>query len=196
MNEPLPAAALARFNDAWARARASGLAEPDAMTLSTVDARGWPRARVVLLKAADARGFVFYSNTHSRKGEDLAQCPRTALTFFWPTLLEQVMVEGSVEPVSAGEADAYWVSRPRLSQIASSVSRQSQPLDSREVFAARMASAEAALAGGPVPRPAHWSGYRVLPERIEFWRGAAGRMNERDCYELGSEGWTLRMLQP
>jgi pyridoxamine 5'-phosphate oxidase len=188
--------ALARFTEVWGRARASGLAEPDAMTLSTVDARGWPRARVVLLKAADARGFVFYTNAQSRKGADLAHCPQAALTFFWPPLLEQVSVEGAVQPVSVEEADAYWAGRPRLSQIASSVSRQSQPLDSREAFATRMGEYEAALAGGPVPRPAHWSGYRVRPARIEFWRGAAGRMNERDCYEHGPEGWTLRLLQP
>jgi pyridoxamine 5'-phosphate oxidase len=192
----LLAQALARFADARVRARASGLAEPDAMTLSTVDAQGWPRARVVLLKAADERGFVFYTNTRSRKGEDLAHCPRAALTFFWPPLLEQVMVDGGVQPVAGVEADAYWASRPRLSQIASSVSRQSQWLDSREAFAARMAEYDARLAGGPVPRPDHWSGYRVIPHRIEFWRGVTGRMNERDCYELGPEGWSLRQLQP
>ncbi|MEY3373229.1 MAG: Pyridoxamine 5-phosphate oxidase, partial [Pseudomonadota bacterium] len=161
-------------------------------------ADGRPAARTVLLKGFDERGFVFYTNFSSRKGRQLAANPQAALLFHWRHLSEgvQVKIEGTVEPVSAEEADAYFANRPRGSQIGAWASLQSQPLASREQFEQRYADVEKQYEGAPVPRPPHWSGFRVVPERIEFWYGAQFRLHERQCYERNNGVWSQVMLYP
>lgn len=190
--------ALETFNALLAEAKASGEPEPTAMTLATLGAHGRPSARVVLLKAVDERGFVFYTNFDSRKGRQLAANPQAALTFLWKQLRQgvQVRIEGTVEPVSAAEADAYFASRPRESQLGAWASLQSQVLDSRATFDARYADYEREFAGGEVPRPPHWSGFRVAPEWIEFWYGAAFRLHERRVYQRVDGQWHTQMLYP
>lgn len=190
--------ALATFASLLDEAKASGDPEPTAMTVATVGRGGQPAARTVLLKAFDARGFVFYTNFDSRKGRQLAAQPFAALLFHWKHVREgvQVKIEGSVEPVSMAEADAYFASRPRGSQIGAWASLQSQPLDSRETFEARIAEFEREYEGRDVPRPPHWSGFRVVPERIEFWYGAQFRLHERQLYQRLQGVWHRRMLYP
>lgn len=196
--DPLYAQALATFAALLAEAGAAGDPDPTAMTVATVDATGRPSARTVLLKAHDARGFVFYTNFDSRKGRQLAANPQAALLFLWKTLREQVQVriEGSIEPVSVAEADAYFATRPRPSQVGAWASLQSQTLPSREVFEARFAAFEQRFAGGDVPRPPHWSGFRVVPELIEFWYGAKFRLHDRHQYERIDGAWSQRLLYP
>lgn len=196
--DPLLAEALDTFTALLAEATAAGDPEPTAMTVATADASGRPSARTVLLKAFDARGFVFYTNYDSRKGRQLTENPQAALLLLWKTLREQVQVkiEGTVEPVSLAEADAYFASRPRPSQIGAWASLQSQTMPSREQFEARFAAFEKKFEGGEVPRPPHWSGFRVVPERIEFWYGARYRLHERQHYERVDGAWTKRMLYP
>ncbi len=196
--EPLLAEAIATFRLLLEEATAAGDPEPTAMTVATADARGRPSARTVLLKHVDEAGFVFYTNFDSRKGRQLAANPNAALLFLWKTLREQVQakIEGTVEPVTAAEADAYFASRPRESQIGAWASLQSQTLDSRETFEARIAEFAAKFDGGPVPRPPHWSGFRVVPEMIEFWYGARFRLHERQRYARVDGRWTKRMLYP
>lgn len=191
-------AAIARFNEWLDLARQTeAVLEPTAMTLATADADGRPSARTVLLKHVDEAGFVFYTNTLSRKGRQLGVNARAALTFFWPALMRQVMVEGAVTPVTDVEADAYFASRPRLSQIGAWASKQSEPLDSREAFEAQIADVEARFADGPVTRPPHWSGYRVRPDMIEFWQGRDGRLHDRDrYYQAGDGAWLWTLLNP
>ena len=189
--------ALARFEEVFARAREAESSEPTAVILATADGEGRPSARTVLLKGADERGFVFYTNFHSRKGRDLRENPRAALAFFWQTLFEQVLVEGRVEPVSEAESDAYWATRRRESCIGAWASDQSAPLASREELDERYAEHERRFAGAEVPRPPHWRGYRVVPERIEFWRPGDHRLNERECYEwTDGGGWRNYLLNP
>ena len=194
----LYAEALETFARLLEEAKAAGDPEPTAMTVATADARGRPSARTVLLKAFDARGFVFYTNYDSRKGHQLTANPQAALLFLWKTLREQVQVkiEGTVEPVTLAEAEAYFASRPRPSQIGAWASLQSQTLDSRETFEARIDAFEKKFEGGDVPRPPHWSGYRVVPELIEFWYGARYRLHERQHYERVGGAWSKRMLYP
>lgn len=196
--DPLHAEALAAFRELLAEATAGGDPEPTAMTVATADAAGRPSARTVLLKDVDERGFVFYTNFDSRKGRQLAANPQAALLFLWKALREQVQVkvEGAVEPVSAAEADAYFASRARASQIGAWASLQSQTLDARETFEARIAEFEARFEGGPVTRPPHWSGFRVVPEIIELWFGAKFRLHERHRYARSDGRWTKRMLYP
>lgn len=196
--EDLYQIALKTFEDLLVEARQSPDPEPTAMTLATVGRDGRPAARTVLLKGYDERGFVFYTNFNSRKGQQLAGNPQAALLFHWKHIREgvQVKVEGTVEPVSAGEADAYFASRPRGSQIGAWASLQSQPLASREQFDLRVADVEQRYAGIDVPRPPHWSGFRIVPERIEFWYGAQFRLHERQCYQRDGGGWTQLMLYP
>jgi len=196
--DPLLVEAIATFKALLAEAAAAGEPDPTAMTLATADARGRPSARTVLLKHADARGFVFYTNFDSRKGRQLAANPHAALLFLWKTLRDQVQakIEGTVEPVTAAEADAYFASRPRESQIGAWASLQSQTLDARETFEARIAEFTAKFEGGPVPRPPHWSGFRVVPEMIELWYGARYRLHERQRYARVDGRWTKRMLYP
>jgi pyridoxamine 5'-phosphate oxidase len=194
----LYAEALDTFAALLAEATTGGDPEPTAMTVATCDAQGRPSARTVLLKAFDARGFVFYTNYDSRKGQQLAANPQAALLFLWKQLREQVQVkvEGTVEPVDMAEADAYFASRPRPSQIGAWASLQSQTLGSRELFEARIDAFEKKFEGVDVPRPPHWSGFRVVPERIEFWYGAKYRLHERHHYERVDGQWRKRMLFP
>ena len=194
----LYAEALDTFATLLREATDGGDPEPTAMTVATADAQGRPAARTVLLKAFDDRGFVFYTNYQSRKGRQLTENPQAALLFLWKTLREQVQVkiEGTVEPVSLAEADEYFASRPRPSQIGAWASIQSQTLDSRDTFEARITAFEKKFEGVDVPRPPHWSGYRVVPERIEFWYGSRFRLHERHHYQRVDGQWTKRMLYP
>jgi len=190
--------ALETFRELLQQATTAGDPEPTAMTVATVGKNGRPSARTVLLKGFDQRGFVFYTNFESRKGRQLAANPQAALLFHWKTLRDgvQVKIEGTVEPVSAAEADAYFASRPRDSQIGAWASRQSQTLESREILEGRIAEYEQKFAGADVPRPPHWSGFRVVPELIEFWYGAKFRLHERHRYERLDGAWHRRMLFP
>ncbi len=189
--------ALERFQAAFERARNHDrVLEPTAMTLATALPDGRPSARTVLLKHVDGGGFVFYTNLRSRKGQHLAANPRAALVFFWAALAEQVLIEGDVESVSADEADAYFRSRPRLSQVGAWASEQSQPLDARETLARRVAELDEQYGDNQVPRPPHWSGYRVRPDLIEFWSGKAGRLHERDRYWREGGEWRHGLLHP
>ncbi|MBL8255273.1 MAG: pyridoxamine 5'-phosphate oxidase [Pseudoxanthomonas mexicana] len=197
----LYAEALSTFAALFDEAKAAGTeVEPNAMTVATATTDGRPSARTVLLKAFDERGFVFYTHTHSQKGRDLHDNPHAALLFLWRSLREagiQVRLEGMVASVSNAEADAYFASRPRQSQLGAWASIQSETLDSHEAFEARMAEVEARFADRDVPRPDGWSGYRVAPEAIEFWYGAQFRLHERWRYERGAAGaWGKRMLFP
>ena len=197
----LYAEALSTFTTLFGEAMAAGTeVEPNAMMLATATPDGRPSARTVLLKAFDAAGFVFYTHTHSQKGRELHDNPRAALLFLWRSLREagiQVRVEGAVTPVSDAEADAYFASRPRQSQLGAWASMQPETLDSREAFAPRMAEVEARSADREVPRPEGWSGYRVAPDAIEFWYGAQFRLHERWRYECDAAGvWSKRMLFP
>jgi pyridoxamine 5'-phosphate oxidase len=194
----LYAEALDTFAQLIEQAKAAGDPDATAMTLATADAQGRPAARTVLLKAVDERGFVFYTNYQSRKGQQLTENPHAALLFLWKTLRDQVQVkiEGTVEPVDLAEADAYFASRPRPSQIGAWASLQSQTLDSRDTFEARIDAFEKKFEGMEVPRPPHWSGYRVVPEMIEFWYGARFRLHERQHYERVDGVWRKRMLYP
>ncbi|WP_312684140.1 pyridoxamine 5'-phosphate oxidase [Stenotrophomonas chelatiphaga] len=192
--------ALSTFSALFDEARQGSEIEPNAMTVATADADGRPSARTVLLKAFDARGFVFYTHLDSHKGRELQANPRAALLFLWRSLREagiQVRIEGAVEQVDDAEADAYFASRPRLSQIGAWASSQSRTLSSREEFDTRVAEAEARFDGQDVPRPDGWSGLRVVPDRVEFWYGAKFRLHERWCYEKATDGsWSKRQLYP
>jgi pyridoxamine 5'-phosphate oxidase len=185
-----------RFNDALVRAAEAGVVEPTAASLATVAADGGPSVRMVLLKHADARGFVFYTNLVSRKGRELAGNPRASLCFWWGVLAEQVRVEGSVEAVTVEEADAYFATRPRASQISAWASRQGELLASRKELLDRFAALEAKFRDGEVPRPPHWSGFRLVPDRIEFWYGRPDRLHERFEYHPGRDGWVEQILSP
>ncbi len=177
-------------------AAAKEINDPDAMNLATVDDRGRPSSRMVLLKSVDPRGFVFYTNLESRKGRELAANPFVALCFHWKSLRRQVRVEGPVEPVSDEEADAYYASRARGSQIGAWASQQSRPLESRFALEKRVAEFTAKFGFGKVPRPAHWSGFRVLPQRIEFWTDKPFRLHDRAVYVREGDAWTMEKLYP
>ncbi len=201
MNPDLLAEALSTFAALFEEAKASPAElEANAMTVATATPEGRPSARTVLLKAFDARGFVFYTHLDSHKGRELAANPRVALLFLWRSLREagiQVRVEGMAEAVDAAEADTYFASRPRPSQIGAWASHQSATLASREEFERYIAETEARFEGQPVPRPAGWSGYRVVPQALEFWYGAQFRLHERWRYERDAGGaWSKRMLFP
>jgi len=170
--------------------------DPTAMTLATVGDDGRPSARVVLLKQVDERGFVFFTNYRSRKGRELGRNPYAALCLYWPWADRQVRIEGRVERLAEDESDAYFASRPRGHQLGAWASRQSEPLDSRAALVARAARMEASLLGKPVPRPSHWGGFLVRPERMEFWRARTSRLHERIVYRRDAGGWLTERLQP
>lgn len=172
--------------------------DPTAMTLATVDADGLPNARMVLLKGVDERGFVFYTNVDSQKGRELDVHPQAALVFHWKSLNRQVRVRGAVEPVTAAEADAYFATRPKQAQIGAWASKQSAPLESRLAFEKAVATYAAKYALGNIPRPPHWSGYRIMPLRMEFWQERPFRLHDRVEFTRPGLGgpWNKTQLYP
>jgi pyridoxamine 5'-phosphate oxidase len=183
--------------EAWmAEAAKSEPNDANAVCLATATADGRPSARMVLLKGVDARGFVFYTNLESRKGQELAANPFAAMCFHWKTLQRSVRVEGAVEAVSAEEADAYYASRARGSRIGAWASRQSRPLEGRFALEKAVAEYTMKFGIGEIPRPAHWSGFRLVPSRIELWRDMPFRLHERRVFHRAGEGWEMEMLYP
>ncbi len=186
-----------RLFDTWFKeAEAKEPNDANAMSLATVGIEGMPSLRMVLLKGVDERGFVFFTNYESRKGQQLLDRPKAALCFHWKSLRRSVRIEGDVEQTSAAEADAYFASRPRSSQIGAWASDQSRPLESRFALEARIAKFTAKFGLSAVPRPPHWSGFRVKPQRIEFWEDGAFRLHERLVYQREGQGWTTMKLYP
>ena len=170
--------------------------EPNAMALSTADAESSPDCRIVLLKEFSPEGFVFYTNTESAKGRQLAENPRAAAVFYWSRFERQVRLRGPVEKLSRERAEEYFASRPRRSQLGAVVSRQSRPIDSRSELESALAEAEARYEGRDIPMPAFWGGYRLVPEQIEFWQGRSSRLHDRLLYTRSGDGWTRQRLSP
>ncbi|MEO7970163.1 MAG: pyridoxamine 5'-phosphate oxidase [bacterium] len=188
---------LKLFRDWFNTAIASGSRLPESMTLATATPEGKPSARVVLLKQADADGFVFYTNYRSAKAKELDGNPQAALCFYWVGLDRQVRVEGRVERVSAAESNEYFKTRPRESQLGALASPQSEVIESREVLEERLRTLERAYQDREVERPAHWGGFRLTPERIEFWENRPGRLHDRIAYDLQADGsWSIKRLAP
>ena len=187
---------VVRFHELFERAQREEKSDATAIALATADAAGRPSLRMVLLKEVDQRGFVFFTNYKSRKARELDARPSAALCLHWPALAVQVRVEGSVEKLTAEESDAYFVSRTRYSQVGAWASDQSAPLAGRAWLLARFLRQTLRFAGRAVPRPPHWGGYRVIPERIEFWYNQVYRLHDRILYERGAGGWRARRLYP
>ncbi|MSP01901.1 MAG: pyridoxamine 5'-phosphate oxidase [Acetobacteraceae bacterium] len=188
---------FAWFQSWMTEAEASEPSDPNAMTVVTVGLGGKPSARTILLKGVDPRGFVFYTNTHSRKGHELSSNPLISLLFYWKSLGRQIRIEGTVESVPGAEADAYYASRARISRLGAWASDQSRPLSDRAELERRLGHFEKQFPGEDIPRPPHWSGYRVLPERFEFWRDMPFRLHDRTIFErVPGGGWTRGKLFP
>ena len=190
-----------QFEHWFAEAVKAQLHEPNAMTLATVDSRGRPAARIVLLKVFDPRGFVFFTNYESRKGRELAANPGAALLFFWPELERQVRIEGLATPIDSAESADYFSGRPRSSQLGAWASPQSEPIGGRAALEASFAEAQARFADAsrPVPCPPHWGGYRLVPDAVEFWQGRASRLHDRIRYRRNREhagAWVIDRLAP
>ena len=195
----IPADPIERFRQVYALAEKIDRAiirEPNAMALGTVEDGGQPVVRIVLLKAFDERGFVFYTNYEGRKGRHLLAHPKAALCFYWAPIDIQVRIEGTVTKVTDEEADAYFATRHRVSQIGAWASRQSEPLETPSALDERMVKYETKFEGRDVPRPDHWSGFRVSPDRIEFWKGRPNRLHERHLYTKAGKGWKIETLYP
>ena len=184
------------FGQWFAAARKAGILLPEAMTLATASADGAPSARMVLLKGFDERGFEFYTNLGSRKADELTANPRAALCFHWGVLQRQVRIEGDVTQLSRKASAAYFRTRPRGSQVGAWASRQSQPLEDREMLARRVREIEKRFEGGEVPLPDFWGGYMLEPQRIEFWQGRADRLHDRLLFQREGDGWSSRRLHP
>jgi pyridoxamine 5'-phosphate oxidase len=195
----IPPDPIERFRSVYALAEKldrSIIPEPNAMSLATIGNRDQPYVRIVLLKAFDERGFVFYTSYEGKKGRQLIAHPRASLCFYWAPLSIQVRIEGRVTKVSDEEADAYFATRDRGSQIGAWASRQSEPLETPTALDERVAKYEKEFEGKTVPRPEYWSGFRVWPERIEFWKGKPNRLHERHLYLRDGEGWLVETLYP
>ena len=185
-----------RFAEVYAQAKKALPNEPNAMVVSTVDSEGQPSSRVVLLKHFDRDGFVFYTNLESRKGLEIGANPKVALSFFWREIDRQVTILGEARPVSEKEADDYFATRDRGSQLGAWASRQSRPLKSRARLVANVAKLEAKYLGRPVPRPPYWSGFRVVPRRFDFWVRGKFRLHDRTVFEKTEEGWRSFTVYP
>ena len=188
--------AISRFNDTYDRASRCGLKEPTAMTLATATTNGKPSIRTVLLKGFDQHGFIFFTNYESRKGREMISNPHAALCFFWQPLAEQVIVEGVVMQVTHKDADEYWETRPRESQIGAWASLQSRTLDNRMTLETRYNDVYLKYGKKKIPRPPNWSGFRLIPNRIEFWKAKPFRLHERTVYENKDGGWHKGLLFP
>lgn len=187
---------FALFASWFAEAEASEPSDPNAMIVVTTTPEGRPSARTILLKGVDPRGFVFYTNKESRKAEELAANPAIFLLFYWKSLGRQVRIEGAVESVTDAEADAYYATRPRVSRLGAWASQQSRPLDSRATLEQRLAEYDAKYPGDDIPRPAYWSGYRVLPDSFEFWQNMPFRLHDRTVFTRTEAGWNVGKLFP
>ncbi len=196
MSSVEPADPLVLFAAWLAEAERAELNDPNAMALATADAQGQPNVRMVLLKGYDQHGFVFYTNMESAKGAELAANMRAALCFHWKSLRRSVRIQGKVIPVTDAEADAYFASRPRDSQIGAWASQQSRPLETRFALEKAVASYTLKFGVGAVPRPPYWSGYRVVPVRIEFWQDKPFRLHDRSVFSRATDGWQLEKLYP
>ena len=187
---------VVQFEYWFDEAMGAAVPEPHAFMIATVDGEGKPSARIVLLRNADQNGFVFFTNYNSRKGHNVEINPNVSATFFWQELQRQVRVEGTIEKISAAESDDYFASRPRESQIGAWASNQSEELASREALEQRIADLTQQYEGQTVPRPPHWGGYRIKPNRVEFWQGRPSRLHDRFLYNLQNGSWTIKRLNP
>ena len=195
-SDPMYYEALEQLREWLAHAESTKLNEPTAMSLATADPRGRPSVRIVLLRGLDETGLVFYTNSLSRKGEQMTANPWAALAFYWDELGRQIRVEGRVDTIATEESDAYFRTRHPLSQIGAWASLQSEKLDKRMTLEQRVAEFTQRFQGQEVPRPEHWHGYRVVPDRIEFWQNREGRLHDRTLFKRSKDGWTRCLLYP